>query len=140
MARLLEFASNHYWLVSTFIGVLVALLWTSLQGLGSRGLSPQQTVLLLNRENAVPVDVRPEASFKAGHIINALNIAAADLETGLARLTKYQQSPLLVYCESGASAPHMAKRLQRAGFTKVYQLQGGVAAWRQENLPLETSK
>ncbi len=141
MAQLIEFIGNHPALVAAFIGVLVALLYTLVQGGGgATALSPQRAVLVLNQDDAVPVDVRPEAAYKAGHIINAVNVSQQDITGGAARLAKYKDRPLLVYCESGLQSGAAVKALRRQGYTKVYNLRGGLAAWRGENLPVQGAK
>jgi rhodanese-related sulfurtransferase len=140
MARILEFVTNHLMLVSAFGAVLVALLWTLIKDLGSNAISPQQGVMLLNRENAIPIDIRNSASYRAGHIINALNLELAELSGSMAKLEKYKAQPLLLYCDAGVSSQKAVKELVKAGFSKVYQLRGGLSAWRSENLPLEASK
>jgi rhodanese-related sulfurtransferase len=140
MAQLIEFIGNHLALVAAFIGVLVALLYTLVQGGGAAALSPQRAVLVLNQDDAVPVDVRPDAAYKAGHIINAVNVSQQDITSGAARLAKYKDRPLLVYCESGVQSGAAVKALRRQGFTKVYNLRGGLAAWRGENLPVQGAR
>jgi rhodanese-related sulfurtransferase len=140
MARLIEFATNHPWLVSAFITVLLMLLWTLLKMATGNGLSPAQSVQLLNREGALPVDVRSEASYRAGHIINAVRVDPAQLDEGLKKLEKYKSKPLLVYCDVGSGSAKVVTQLRAAGYASVFQLQGGIAAWRTENLPLESSK
>lgn len=140
MAQLIEFIGNHLALVAAFIGVLVALLYTLVQGGGAAALSPQRAVLVLNQDDAIPVDVRPEAAYKAGHIINAVNVSQQDITSGAARLAKHKDRPLLVYCESGVQSGAAVKALRRQGFTKVYNLRGGLAAWRGENLPVQGAR
>ena len=51
-------------------------------------------------------------------------------------LRKYKERPLIVYCDRGATAPSAVRTLLQQGFTKVFNLRGGLAAWRAENLPL----
>lgn len=140
MAQLIEFAGNHLLLVSAFVGVLAALVFTFVHGGGAYSLSPQRAVLLLNHEDALPIDVRPEANFQAGHIINAIHLTQPEIDAGAARLNKHKERPLLVYCESGSASAQAQKGLKRAGHARVYRLQGGLAAWRGENLPLQTRK
>jgi rhodanese-related sulfurtransferase len=140
MDRLLEFSANHFWLVSAFWVVLSALMWTLLGGALRNSLSPAQSVLLLNKESGVPVDVRSEANYRAGHIINAVHLDLAHFDETAKKLDKFKTKPLLVYCETGTTASKAVKKLRQAGFGNVVQLQGGIAAWRQENLPLEKSK
>lgn len=140
MAQLIEFIGNHLALVAALVGVLVALVITLFQGGGSSAVSPQQAVLILNREDAVPVDLRAEAEFKAGHIINAVNVGAQDIAAGATRLEKFKSRPLLLYCENGTRAGSAVKTLRKLGFTQVHCLQGGLAAWRGEHLPVNTNK
>jgi rhodanese-related sulfurtransferase len=140
MAQLIEFIGNHLALVAAFIGVLVALVYTLVQGGGAGALSPQRAVLVLNQDDAVPVDLRPEATYKAGHIINAINVSQQDIAAGAARLAKHKDRPLLVYCESGVQSGAAVKALRRQGYTKVYNLRGGLAAWRGENLPVQGAR
>ena len=140
MAQLIEFIVNHLVLVSALIGVLAALVFTVVQGGGAAAVSPQRAVLILNQDEALPVDVRAEADFKAGHIINAVNVGMQDIAAGAARLEKYKERPLLVYCESGARSGTAVKTLRGLGYTRVHNLQGGLAAWRGEHLPVTPGK
>ena len=43
---------------------------------------------------------------------------------------------MVLVCRTGQTAGAAAKRLKKAGFEKVYVLDGGVAAWQQADLPL----
>lgn len=140
MAQFIEFIGNHLALFAGFVGVLAALVYTLVQGGGASAVSPQRAVLVLNQEDAVPVDLRAETAFKAGHIINALHVTPQDIAAGAARLAKYKERPLLVYCENGTQSGSAAKALRAQGFGKVFSLQGGLAAWRSENLPVQTIK
>jgi rhodanese-related sulfurtransferase len=140
MAQLIEFMGNHLALVAAFIGVLGALLYTLLQDGGSAALAPQRAVQFLNQENALPVDLRPEAAFKSGHIIQAVNVSAQDIAAGAARLAKHKDRPLLVYCDGGVQSAAAVKALKRQGFAKVCHLRGGLGAWRGENLPVDSGR
>lgn len=140
MAQLLEFAGNHLALVSAFCALFGMLIYTMMQDGGSGNLSPQRAVQLLNREDALPVDVRSEADYRRGHILNAVQLTLAEAQAGATKLAKHKSRPLLVYCESGANAGAAVKALKQAGFEQVHKLGGGIAAWRSENLPLQASK
>jgi rhodanese-related sulfurtransferase len=136
MPQLIEFASHHFALVAAFFAILGALLVTLRQG--ADGLSPGQLVQLLNKQNALAVDIREESVFRAGHIINAVRVGPEQLGDDGGPLKKHQERPLVLYCETGASCAKPLQTLRRAGFTKVYRLQGGLVAWRGENLPLQS--
>lgn len=134
MDQLAEFAVNNWMLVTAFfvvLGLLIANLFTGVGGVG-----PQDAVRMINRDGAVAVDVRPQADFDAGHIIDAVHLPAAELPQGLERLKKHRDKPLIVYCASGGSAAQAVRKLKAAGFDQAQALRGGIAAWRSENLPV----
>ena len=137
MARLLEFATHHLALVGAFGAVLLVLLWTLVQSAFNNALSPQRGVLLLNRDGALPIDARMVSAYRVGHIINAVQIEPSAFAEAPAKLEKHKTRPLLVYCDTGTTSAQLARRLRSAGFTQVHVLQGGLATWRSENLPLE---
>ncbi len=135
MPQLIEFATHHLALIAAFFAVLGALLFTLRQGAGA--ISPAQAVQMLNKENALAVDIRPDEAFKGGHIINAVHVPGDQLADAAGTLQKYKDRPLVVYCEAGNASVQARQRLLKAGFTRVYSLQGGLTAWRSENLPLQ---
>ena len=82
MDQLIEFAGNHFLLVTSFFFVFTLLVMNLLQDGGSTALSAQQAVQFLNQSDAVAIDTRAEADYQAGHIINAEHIEAVDLKPG----------------------------------------------------------
>lgn len=138
MPQLIDFATHHLPLVGAFLAVLGVLGATFL--FGPKGLSPAGAVQLINQEEAVTVDIRPEKSFRAGHILNAVHINPSDMEAGANKLAKHRDKPVIVYCDNGMSCNEPVKALQRAGFARVYALQGGLSAWRGDNLPVQASR
>ena len=91
-------------------------------------------VSAINNGTAV-IDVRPAEQFATGHIVDARNILAADLDAAKEPLTKNKKGTVLV-CENGASSAECAARLRKQGIDNVFSLKGGVMAWQQENLPI----
>ena len=136
MNQLLEFAGNHLILVSAFLFILTMLMINLFQSAGAKAVAPADAVALMNRENALPLDVRPQSDFEAGHIINAAHIPLAELKSRATELRKNGERPILVYCATGTTSPSAVKDLVAAGFDPVYSLKGGISAWRAENLPL----
>ena len=76
------------------------------------------------------VDVRTPDEFKAGHIEGALNIniASPQFEAELAKLNK--AAPVYVYCAVGGRSAKAASAMQKQGFLQVYDLTGGITAWK----------
>lgn len=134
MEQLIEFATNHWILVTSFFVVLGLLIANLMSGVG--GVGPHDAVNLINREGAVALDVRAAADFEAGHIIDAINVPAADLGRSLDRLSRHKDKPLIVYCATGGASTQAVRQLKAAGFERAQALRGGIAAWRTENLPV----
>ena len=112
------------------------LLW-SLVRRSAPEVSPQAAVQLINREDAVLLDVREQAEFQAGHLRGAVHLPMSGLDAGIEKLSAKRDRPVIVYCQAGTRAATAALRLQKAGFARVVNLKGGLAAWREANLPLE---
>ena len=136
MSQLIEFSGNHLILVGPFFFIFALLLVNLVQGGGTRAVLPIQVVQMLNRDNAVALDIRDLAEFDAGHIINARHIPKAELKTRVDELKKYKDRPIVVYCATGTSSAAAMRELSAAGFQQVHSLKGGIAAWRSDNLPL----
>ncbi len=113
------------------------LLWSLVRG-GSKGISPVEATLLVNREDAVVLDVRETGEWNGGHIPNARHIALAQLDKRIVELEKFKGRTIVVYDGSGSRSQSAIAVLKRAGFEKVFNLSGGVRAWTDANLPLTT--
>jgi rhodanese-related sulfurtransferase len=137
MNQFLEFATNHPFLVgAAVLMTLVVIVYefrARTQSFGSIG--PADAVRLMN-QGAVLVDVRDKTAFDAGHIAGARNVPGAAIADGAKPLEKYKEKPVIAYCDTGMTAGSAARQLGRLGFKQAFNLRGGLAAWRQENLPV----
>jgi len=52
------------------------------------------------------------------------------------QLAAARSLPVVVVCKAGQASGDAARRLRKAGFERVYVLDGGIAAWQQADLPL----
>ncbi|MEQ8486571.1 MAG: rhodanese-like domain-containing protein [Pseudomonadales bacterium] len=135
MQRFFEFVANHPFLVGTFV-LLLALFIRNETRRGGRSVTAQQLVDMVNRENAVVLDVRDRKEYQAGHIVGAVNVPFANLGARIDELKKYQSRPLVVTCKMGQHAGAAGTQLRKAGFENVTRLTGGMAEWRNQNLPV----
>jgi rhodanese-related sulfurtransferase len=94
-------------------------------------------IQLINRRDAVVLDVRDTGDYNAGHIANARHIPEGQVAERLKELEKYKSRPIVVSCRSGTRAPVVTGLLRKSGFGEAVALRGGVAAWQQAGLPLE---
>jgi rhodanese-related sulfurtransferase len=132
-----KFAQDNIFLVAVALVSGGMLLWPLVRR-GSAGptVDAQQATLMINREDALVLDVRDAHDYGNGHIVNAKNIPLAQVESRLRDLEKHKKKPLIVHCNTGSAAARAVALLRQHGFEKVYNLSGGVAAWRQAGLPL----
>src|ERR1700678_2606308 len=132
MQRLFEYIGHHPLLVT---GAVVAALAVAFYEIRERvqsfaALSAMQAVRLMN-QGALVIDLRPKELFDAGHIGDARNVPAAELESQAESLKKWRDKNVITYCDSGASGA--ARTLAKLGFTKVFNLEGGLNGWGQDN-------
>jgi rhodanese-related sulfurtransferase len=137
MQRLFEFVGHHPYLAGGAVAVAIALAVYEIQARlqAFAALSASQVVRLIN-QGALVLDLRPKQAFDAGHIGDARNIAAAELEAAADTLKKWRDKNVITYDDSGAGGAGAARTLTKLGFTKVFSLEGGLDAWVKDNLPL----
>jgi rhodanese-related sulfurtransferase len=137
MQRLFEFVGHHPYLASGAVLIAVALavyeIMARIQAVAA--LSAMQAVRLMN-QGALVLDLRTKQSFDAGHIGDARNVAATDLESQIESLKKWRDKNVITYDDSGTGGAGVARTLTKLGFTKVFNLEGGLNAWVKDNLPL----
>jgi rhodanese-related sulfurtransferase len=91
---------------------------------------------MVNRENAVILDIRDNKDFKAGHIVDAINIPFSNLDKRVEELEKYKQQPIIIVCKMGQHAGAVGSKLKALEFVEVRRLGGGMAEWSAANLPV----
>ncbi|MGC3874082.1 rhodanese-like domain-containing protein [Halomonas sp. GXIMD04776] len=133
--QLFEFIQNHPLLVGAFIAVLAAWLAYEFKR-GNHGVDASQATTLINREDAVVVDIRDANDFKAGHIAGARNIPQSKLDERMKELDKFKDKPVIVACKHGQASGTAVAKLTKAGFERVSKLKGGMAQWQADNLPV----
>jgi len=129
--------ANIMWLALAVVSGAM-LLWPVLTGGGGAGVSPTEATLLLNREDAIVIDVRESGEWSGGHIPNARHIALSQLDKRIGEIERLKARPVIVCCASGNRSASACGKLRRAGFEKVFNLAGGIGAWTQAGLPVTT--
>jgi len=132
-----DFVLNNIWLVLIAVTSGAMLAWPSIsRRAGGLSVSTLQATQLINHKDALMLDVRSADDFARSHILNAKNIPAGQLGGRLAELEKFRARPVVVCCQTGNSATPSCALLQKAGFTEVHLLAGGISAWEQAGLPV----
>lgn len=142
MERLLEVAQQNPMLSLALVGLTLALVYTEVMGLfrGFKAVGPAQLTELVNRQNALVIDLRAQAEFEKGHIIGSKHMIPSQVEPEGKVLAKAKESPVVLVCAAGVTATATAQKLVKAGFKQVSVLDGGLGAWTAAGLPLARGK
>ena len=105
-----------------------------------RSLQPYDFhITYLLDDNSILIDVREFFEYKKSRIHGALNIpSSGNLEMSADSIEK--DKSLFFYCSSGFRSKRVANYFSEHGFTKVYNLDGGINAWQKETMPVEKKK
>jgi rhodanese-related sulfurtransferase len=128
---------NWYWIAAALVSG-AALLWPNLKGGSAGSISTPEAVQLINREKAVVIDVSTRDEYAAGHVASSRNVPLAELVSAK-NLPTNKTLPLVLVCATGARASRATATLTKLGHQRVHVLSGGLAAWREANLPVEKS-
>jgi rhodanese-related sulfurtransferase len=137
MEQLLQHFSSHPFLASAAALLALAVLAFELRqrAHAAAAVSPTEAVRLMN-DGAVLVDVRSMNQFKDGHIAGARSLPGDQIAEGAKALDKLRDKTVITCCDSGITSGAAARKLTELGFKQVYNLRGGLSAWRQDNLPV----
>jgi len=134
-----KFLQDNILLIAVAFVSGAMLLWPYVRrATGGPSVSPSQATQLINREDALVIDVREPGEFGAGHILGAKNVPMSRVDTGGADIAgKRKDRPVILYCDSGNRSAKAAAVLRGQGYTRVLNLSGGIGAWQQAGLPVE---
>ena len=92
-------------------------------------LDPQSAQSFIDENNPVVIDVRTQEEFDAGYIAGAtlIDISSPGFTDAISALDR--SATYLVYCRSGNRSATATSAMIDLGFTKVYELDGGIVAW-----------
>ncbi len=135
----MSFVETNWMLILVMFLSGAMLLWPFVQ----RRFSPMKEIgnlnatHLINHQDAVLLDVRETKELEGGKLPNAVQIPLSQLDARAAELAKMTGRPIIVYCARGQRSRMAGAGLAKLGFTEIYQLNGGVRAWKDAGLPLE---
>ncbi|AFP85403.1 Rhodanese-related sulfurtransferase [secondary endosymbiont of Heteropsylla cubana] len=143
MQKFIQFFIKHFILSLSWIFIFCTLIFVVFQNYFSKlkKITRIEAIQLINKEDAVIIDLRDYYDYQKGHIVNSLNLSQLDLKCqNLQTLGKEKHKPIIVVCNTGNESYSSAKTLITAGFNRVYVLTEGIYGWKKENLPLVSSK
>lgn len=132
----MEFIQQNIITIAIAIISGVMLIWPSFRR-GGKAINPTEATLLINREDALVIDVREAHEYAVGHLPGARNIPLKELSARAAELDAYKDKPLILVCASGVRSGQGCAQLQKLGFARLHNLDGGVYAWEKAGLPMQ---
>ncbi len=135
MDRLFEFVGNHIELSGLFVALLAAL-WFSEKSRSGKAVSPQVATLMMNKDEAVIVDIREKKEYSEGRITGSLHIPYDSLKERAVELKKFDDKQIILVDKMGQHTGMAGKLLQAEGFQNVCRMTGGITEWKSSNLPL----
>ncbi|WP_372881656.1 rhodanese-like domain-containing protein [Psychromonas sp.] len=138
MQEYIDFFSNEPILSVAWVAIAAMLVQSLVKSKisGVKSIAAQDAIMMMNKQNAIIVDVRPADEYKKGHIVNAKNIPVSQIDKGgFADIEKHKDSPIIVVCASGDRSSSAAGKLVKAGFGQVNNLSAGMSGWAAANLP-----
>ncbi|URL58140.1 rhodanese-like domain-containing protein [Luteibacter flocculans] len=143
MQKLPAFASNHTALVAAFVVILIALIAGEVGRLLRKWkpLTPAGLTQLINRDTPLIIDLSASADYEKAHVPGAKNVAMSQFDPETQKdLSKAKDLPVVLVDKDGRGVGKAANRLIKAGFTKVFVLDGGTYAWQTAQLPVAKGK
>jgi len=137
-AQVIEFSTENTLLVVAFIALLFALFFNEFRQASQKftGLTPAGAIQLINNEEVTLLDVRESAETVNGKITKAVQIPVSSINQRIGELDKFKDKNIIVYCKNGSRAGIACRALSKAGFDKVFNLNGGITAWQEAHLPV----
>jgi rhodanese-related sulfurtransferase len=135
----MKFVLDNWMLIAVMAASGAMLLWPFIQNRISpvKDVGNAEATLLVNRSDAIFLDVREPKEYTGGHLPNAIHIPLSQLDARAGELAKLTARPVVAYCDSGRRSRGAAAALTRAGFKDVYSLHGGIFGWKKDGLPVE---
>ena len=134
LEKKLDFFVNN---IALFFLIAVSGLLLILPNRSKKIISVKESVVLINRQPTILVDVRNANEFTLGRIDNSLNIPLDQLPENIDKLKKNPNKTILVYCQKGFRSSQAVKILNKLGINSAVSLEGGLDAWKKDNLPIK---
>jgi rhodanese-related sulfurtransferase len=138
-AMTLQFLENNWPLILVMVVSGGMLLWPMIGRRWSpvREIGAMEATQLINRRNALMLDVREPKEYEGGRVPNAVHLPQSQLASRGHELKKMTGRPVIAYCDRGQRSRMAASALTKLGFAEVYTLRGGLRAWSDAGLPVE---
>ena len=134
LEKKLDFFVNN---IALFFLIAVSGILLILPNRFKKTISVKESVVLINRQPTILIDVRNANEFTLGRIDNSLNIPLDQLAENIDKLKKHPNKTIVVYCQKGFRSSQAVKILNKLGIESAVSIEGGLDAWRKDNLPIK---
>lgn len=137
--EIIPFVKNHLLLSLGWVVLFIAIIVLTIKSKLSKVkiINNAQAINMINKQNAIIVDIRSADSFKKGHVTESHNVLPIDIKNASAKtIDKFKEDLIILIDENGLSSTNIGEILVKQGFLHVYALKDGIAGWNGENLPL----
>ena len=125
-----------YWYFSVPLFFFLFLFAYSEMNKGGKKIEPNELTRLVNKENAILIDLRKKEDYENGHIMTALSYPHQEFDNQMHELDKFKERPIILVCDMGRNSANIGENLKKAKFERIFRLNGGMMTWTQENLPV----
>ncbi|MBE0429957.1 MAG: rhodanese-like domain-containing protein [Thermoleophilia bacterium] len=101
-----------------------------------RHIGSPEAMGLMRRQDALLIDVREPHEFASSRIPDARHIPLRQITHEIESLRQHGDRPIILSCHSGRRSEMVCRLLKKHGFDNLYNLAGGIRAWRRANLPV----
>ncbi len=134
----MKFVMDNIFLIAVALVSGAMLVWPlARRGAGGPSVSTLEATQLINRQDALVLDVREQAEYAQSHILNSRGLPLSQIEARIGDIEKFKDKPVIVYCATGNRSSTAAAAMRKRGFSNVVNLSGGFAAWQQAGLPVQ---
>ncbi len=135
----LDFLQRHWMLTAAAVGILFMLIAAEISRLTRKyaEVGPAEASRMMSHEEPLLLDVREINEYREGHLRDAKHIPLGQLGGKIDQIESWKDKPVIVYCRSGNRSGMACNLLAKHGFTKLYNLAGGIMAWKHDGLPVK---
>ena len=139
--KLSYFVTHHWLMVVAFLLLVFLIFVEEARGSGAlSGLSVEDAVDLINKDELLILDLRSEKDFARAHIARARHLPLQSFAEKIEKYKGLKKKSVLVVSERGYSDQKAIKHLKKMGFEKVESLRGGMHAWMSASMPTKQEK
>ncbi len=139
MQDFIGFSQENWVFILLWLSAAGTLYYTEMKKAG-KCVNTTEATRMLNRDDALILDIREKKDFSQGHIAGAYNLPVSVFDKKISELDRYKTHPIIVVCKMGTASGSVVKTLKKRDFENVIRLSGGMAEWTAASLPLRKGK